>query len=873
MKKRLVILDGSSLMFRAFYALPLLTAPTGEYTNAIYGFSNMLTKLLADYQPDRLVIAFDKSRHTFRTELFADYKGTRDKTPEELSSQIPLLREFVEAWGITFLELDNFEADDIIGTLATRAAADGGYETMIVTGDRDALQLVRPDVTVLLTKRGITDLAVFDEAAFRAEYGFEPIRLIDLKGLMGDTSDNIPGVPGVGQKTAAKLLIEYGSLENVFAHVADVSGKKLKERLTENQAQAELSKRLATIDCAAPVEFTPDSYAITPDRERFLAFCERYDLKSVRKGFEKLYPAAEALTLDMGPTETVMPSYEVLETAEAAAAFAEQAGAAARWAFAGVYEGRVPHVSLAGMAIAAAERRVYVPGSSPAWTVLQPCLQAAGRPSDTYDLKRFYHAGGQPGTGYFDVELAAYLLDPTAGSYPLERLRLRYAPEAVGPLAEGASPEQAAVWQAACVAGLSAAMRPQLEAEGLLKLYADIELPLVEVLAAMEAAGVYVNREHLREQGIVVGRRIETLVSEIYALAGEEFNINSPKQLAEVLFERLQLPAGKKTKTGYSTNAEVLEELRLAHPIVEKILAYRLWSKLKSTYLDSIGELIDGETQRVHTSFNQMVTATGRLSSSDPNLQNIPVRTDEGKEIRRLFEPGEGYDYLLSADYSQIELRLLAHLSQDKNFVEAFNHGQDIHARTASEVFGVPLAEMTPELRRRAKAVNFGIVYGISDYGLSRDLRIPRKEAAGYIESYFAKCSGVKAFIDKVVADAHANGCVTTMFGRRRELPAIHSKNYNQRTLAERMAMNTPIQGSAADIIKLAMIAAYRRLREQKLRSRMLLQVHDELVLEVPAEEVEAVSAILRETMEQVVKLSVPLSIDIHKGKNWAEAK
>ena len=666
-------------------------------------------------------------------------------------------------------------------------------------------------------------------------------------------------------------MLAYGSLENVFAHVEEITGKKLKERLLENQAQAELSKRLATIACAAPIPFEPEAYAITPDRSRFFAFCTRYDLKSVRKAFERLYPEEPAA----GPAPDIapLPSYATLQTTEDATAFAVRISAADRWACAGVYSGKVPHVSLLGLAIAAGEARAYVSAETPAWQVFWTLLQTDGRPCDTYDLKSFYHAGGKPSAKFFDVQLAAYLLDPAAGSYPLERLRLGYAPTAAGALGGEESAAQAAVWQSVCIAALSRDMRPKLETLNLMKLYEEMELPLVEVLAAMEQAGVSVNRGHLREQGLAVGRRLEVLVAEIYALAGTEFNINSPKQLAEVLFERLHLPAGKKTKTGYSTNAEVLDELRTAHPIVDKILAYRLWSKLKSTYLDSIGELIDPQTQRVHTSFNQMVTATGRLSSSDPNLQNIPVRTEEGKEIRRLFEPGQGYDYLLSADYSQIELRLLAHLSQDKNFVEAFNHGQDIHARTASEVFGVPLADMTPELRRRAKAVNFGIVYGISDYGLSRDLRIPRKEAAGYIESYFAKCSGVKAFIDQVVAGAHANGYVTTMFGRRRELPAIHSKNYNQRTLAERMAMNTPIQGSAADIIKLAMIAAYRELQEKKLRSRMLLQVHDELVLEVPAAEVDAVSAILKETMEQVVRLSVPLDIDIHKGKNWAEAK
>lgn len=869
MKKRFVILDGSSLMYRAFYALPLLTAPTGEYTNAIYGFSNMLTKLMQDLQPDLLVIAFDKGKKTFRNELFAEYKGTRKPTPAELSSQIPLLHDFAAAWGIAFVELAGFEADDVIGTLAVRAA-ENGYDSLVVTGDRDALQLVRPGLRVMLTKRGISDLAVYDEAAFQQEYGFEPLRLIDLKGLMGDTSDNIPGVPGVGQKTATKLLLEFGDVEGVLAHIDEVSGKKLKERLNENKEQALLSKELATINCAVPLEFKAEEYVVRPDRDKLLAFCQRYEMKSVLKNLDRLLArdtAMEAVPSAAG--QAAVPEHKKASAENDLEAFAYEAKKAGAFSFAGIYQRAVPELTLSSLALCCGQQILFVPEGL--LDAARSLFQQDELQKGVGDLKAFYHSGGR-GKSFFDSGLAAYLLDPSVSSYTVSELVSRYLPEQAVP-ETFADDEARAVWEAWSIEQLRPLLRKQLEEQKLYSLYEEIELPLVEVLAAMEQTGVYVNREHLQAKAAEVGVQIQELQKDIYDLAKGEFNINSPKQLGEILFERLDLPPVKKTKTGYSTNAEVLETLRFQHPIIERILSYRLWTKLKSTYLDSIDELISPVTQRVHTSFNQTVTATGRLSSSDPNLQNIPVRTEEGRQIRTLFEPGEGYDYLLSADYSQIELRLLAHLSKDKNFVEAFTHGQDVHARTAAEVFGVPMEEVTPELRRRAKAVNFGIVYGISDYGLSRDLHISRKEAAGYIESYFEKCSGVKAFIDHVVEDAHKNGYVTTMFGRRRALPAIRSANYNQRTLAERMAMNTPIQGSAADIIKLAMIHANHALQQAGVKSRILLQVHDELVLEVPADEVEQVSAILREAMENVVQLSVPLSVDIHIGKNWAEAK
>lgn len=870
-QKRFLVLDGSSLIFRAFYALPGLSDSHGQPTGAIFGFSNMLTKLMAEQQPDLMVLAFDKSRHTFRTERYADYKGTRDKTPEELLSQFPLLREFAANMGIPFLEKDNYEADDIIGTLATQAAAKG-YDVRVITGDRDALQLVRPNLRVLLTKKGISEIKDYDTAAFEEEYGFEPLKLIDLKGLMGDTSDNIPGVPGVGPKTASKLLLAYGSVENVLAHVGEVSGKKLKENLQTYADQARLSKELATIELHVPdLAFAEEDYRIQPDMEKMQAFCDDHELRAVWRNFERLYgPAELALDLDGGENGAAAQdlSYDLWDEAAV-----KTAARAPYLAVSGIFSGLAPFASLEGLAVVAgpdAEKAGFVARDSAAFPALLQLLES-DQQAVVFGLKRYDQASLRGQKAFFDVELAAYLLEPERSKYALSELSQKYLQE-VAP--ESFDDEKAqAVWEAKAISRLYPLLGAKLEEEKLTHLMDTIELPLVEVLAGMEQNGVYVNRAHLAEKTEEVAGRLQTIEAAIYEMAGHDFNLNSPKQLGVVLFEELGLPVRKKTKTGYSTNAEVLESLRLEHPIIEQILAYRLWSKLKSTYLDGIAGLIRTDTGRVHTNFNQTVTATGRLSSSDPNLQNIPVRTEEGRMIRALFEPGEGYDCLLSADYSQIELRLLAHMSGDENFIDAFKRGQDIHARTAAEVFGIPLEEVTPELRRHAKAVNFGIVYGISDFGLARNLHISRKEAGDYISRYFTRYPGVRAFMDKVVAEAHETGYVTTMFGRRRELPAIKSRNFNQRMLAERMAMNTPIQGTAADVIKLAMIAAYRKLREAGVKSRILLQVHDELVLEVKESELETVQAILHEAMEHVVSLSVPLSIDVHWGRNWAEAK
>ena len=875
-REKFAVLDGSSLFFRAFYALQLPPNARGVHTNAVHGFAMMLVKLLKEIAPTQLVIAFDKSRTTFRTALYPEYKGTRDKTPEELISQIPLLKELAKSLGIPFLELDDYEADDIIGTLATQAAG-AGTETVVVTGDRDALQLIRDGLTVLLTKKGIRETHAYDTAAFEEEYGFAPIRLIDMKGLMGDSSDNIPGVPGVGPKTATKLLLEYGTIENVLDHAAEVSGKKLSASLVEYRDQALLSKQLATIECNVPeLRYEAEGFRMQPDRTALEVFCKEYELRTVGRMFSEYLGAADvsadAVEQSLFGAEDASPQPS-LAAEELTAADLEPLRGAEEIAVAALFGGTAPFVQVELLALSYGSEQRLVRADSAHFGEVRAIL--AERPVVLWNAKRYAQAGFSVGANIFDLELADYLLRPEESKRDIERAafaRLGTLPEMLDNLTD----DRHAMREAQVAARLSRPMQKVLEEAGLMRLNREIELPLVPVLATMERTGIYVNRAALERERTAANARIDALAEEIHALAGTEFNISSPKQLGEVLFERLDLAAGskiKKTKTGYATNAETLEELKERHPIVSKVLTYRMWTKLRSTYLEGIGALIRPETGRVHTSFNQTVTATGRLSSSDPNLQNIPVRTEEGRAVRALFEPGEGYDVLLSADYSQIELRILAHMSGDATLIDAFRSGQDIHARTASEVFGVPIDSVTGEQRRRAKAVNFGIVYGLSDFGLARDLGISRKEAAGYIECYFARYHGVREFLDKTVANAHASGYVTTLYGRRRDLPALRSRNFMQRSFAERMAMNTPIQGTAADLIKIAMIRADAALRAADVRSRILLQVHDELVLEVVADEIAQVSDILCTAMSGAAELAVPLAVDVHTGKNWAEAK
>ena len=875
-REKFAVLDGSSLFFRAFYALQLPPNARGVHTNAVHGFAMMLVKLLRDLAPTQIVIAFDKSRTTFRTALYPAYKGTRDKTPEELITQIPLLKELAKSLGIPFLEMDDYEADDIIGTLATQAAEEG-TETVVVTGDRDALQLIRDHLTVVLTKKGISDTRHYDTAAFEEEYGFLPVRLIDMKGLMGDSSDNIPGVPGVGPKTATKLLLEYGTIENVLDHATEVSGKKLSASLVEYRDQALLSKQLATIECNVPeLRYEAEGFRMQPDRTTLEAFCKEYELRTVGRMFSEYLGAADvsadAVEQSLFGAEDASPQPS-LAAEELTAVDLEPLRGAEEIAVAALFGGTAPFVQVELLALSYGSEQRLVRADSAHFGEVRAIL--AERPVVLWNAKRYAQAGLSVGANIFDLELADYLLRPEESKRDIERAafaRLGTLPEMLDNLTD----DRHAMREAQVAARLSRPMQKALDEAGLMRLNREIELPLVPVLATMERTGIYVNRAALERERTAANARIDALAEEIHALAGTEFNISSPKQLGEVLFERLDLAAGskiKKTKTGYATNAETLEELKERHPIVSKVLTYRMWTKLRSTYLEGIGALIRPETGRVHTSFNQTVTATGRLSSSDPNLQNIPVRTEEGRAVRALFEPGEGYDVLLSADYSQIELRILAHMSGDATLIDAFRSGQDIHARTASEVFGVPIDSVTGEQRRRAKAVNFGIVYGLSDFGLARDLGISRKEAAGYIECYFARYHGVREFLDKTVANAHASGYVTTLYGRRRDLPALRSRNFMQRSFAERMAMNTPIQGTAADLIKIAMIRADAALRAAHVKSRILLQVHDELVLEAVEAEIKEVSDILRTAMSGAAELAVPLAVDVHTGKNWAEAK
>ena len=839
--KTFLIIDGSSVFYRAFYALPSLTAPSGEPTGAVVGFANIILKILREQSPDLAAVALDTAKKTFRNELFHEYKATRQEMPDDLAAQLPLLKKFIEVIGLKTCAAAGYEADDIIGTLATQACKN--FSVKILTGDRDALQLINAATKVLLNKNSAVE--IYDEKKFFDEYGFAPAKLVDFKALRGDTSDNIPGVKGIGDKTAATLIKDFGSLENILARREEIKSKKIRAALENFSDDAIMSKRLAQIVCNVPeIFFSAEDFKIVPDFSGVEDFCNRYALNRLKKkihdlfGLENLFSNARENFLQVPEVQPL--DFEKIFAAES-------------------------------LTVAQLENQFAIKISggeifSATCENLQRVFEKFNGKIILSGAKNYFKSFLIPNSSFlivFDVELAAYLLYPEMESYTCEKL----LPKEFDGLQ---MPDQSPAANATALEKLANLYEKKLAAADMTRLYSEIELPLTEVLACMEKRGVVVDKGRLEKKSAEMSKRIDALTENIYELAGETFNINSSQQLAEILFVKLKLPPIKKTKTGYSTNAEVLEELKWRHPIVEKILKYRALTKLKSTYLDGLGKLI-GDDGRIHTNFNQTVTATGRLSSSDPNLQNIPIRSEEGREIRALFEPGANYDCILSADYSQIELRLLAHMSGDENLIDAFVKGQDIHARTAAEVFGVPLEKITPDLRRKAKAVNFGIVYGISDYGLSQNLNINRKEAGEYIAKYFERYPGVKNFLDETVALAHKFGYVTTMFGRRRLLPAINSRNFNLRSLAERMAMNTPIQGTAADIIKLAMIRAEKNLHG--FRSRIIIQVHDELVLEAVEAELAEVEKILREAMENVVKLSVPLSVDVHGGANWSLAK
>ena len=865
MADKFLVIDGSSLIHRAFFALPPLMTKQGLHTGAVYGLCNMLLKLLGDLQPAYMAVAFDKSRKTFRTELYADYKGQRKPTPSELSEQFPLAMKVLGTMGIPTLELDNYEADDIIGTFAVHAPED--VEVIIVTGDRDELQLVDTRTKVYYTKRGISDIQIFDEAEFAANYeGLVPKQLIELKGLMGDASDNIPGVPGVGPKTALKLIKEYGDVETVLENIDKVSGKALKAKLADNKESALLSKKLATICTEAPVDTDIAKYALAPLREEARTLLQDLEFRNMYDRFASVLGGAQHSFDLFGETveQESAPTEHVTLPAQAEQLFAALKACREAVPVAVTVSGQLPELYFSRAELLV-EGKVYILDSfSSCWDKFDAWLADADCKKLTVDSKELYKCclcrKVQAQGVVDDVALAAYLADPGHNSYALADLSKRYLASTLPTDCEN-------------IALLAVQLREQLKEYEQLALYEELELSLAPVLAKMELSGITPDMELLAQLNEDMTARIAQLEKQAMEQAGEEFNLKSPKQLGIILFERLQLPVIKKTKTGYSTDAKVLEALEGKHPLIATILEHRKLAKLQSTYLDGLKPLVNAKTGRIHTHFQQTVTVTGRLSSTDPNLQNIPTRTEEGKQIRRIFVPGAGYDYLMSCDYSQVELRILACIAHDELLLDAFRHGQDIHARTAAEVFGVPLAEVTHEMRSRAKAVNFGIVYGISDFGLAKQLDVGRKEAAGYIESYFARYTGVKKYMEDIVAKAREQGYVSTLMGRRRYLPDIRHSNFNLRSFAERTAINTPIQGTAADIMKKAMIDVERALEQAGCKSRILLQVHDELVLEVTEDERERVAELVRATMQAAASLEIPLLADVNFGKNWAETK
>ena len=865
---KLMVIDGNSILNRAFYGIKLLTTKDGLPTNAVYGFLNILLKLTDEEKPDALCVTFDRKAPTFRHLAYEGYKAQRKGMPDELAAQLPVIKDMLDAMNIPRYELDGWEADDLIGTIAARDTA-AGWDTVIVTGDKDSLQLVTESTRVKLvsTRMGQTTTREMTPDSFREQYGFDPIHIIDLKALMGDASDNIPGVKGIGEKTAMDLIQRYQSVAAIYAGLDTLEAKPaVLKKLAEGAEQAKLSYELATIHTDAPIDFTPeDARRKEPDgpalyelflKLEFAKLIDKLGLKAVQGDA----PAGELLALWRG-----LDSVDVLATPDLNVVCVE-------W-----WESE-----------AASHAAVLRADALEGYNEGLKALFAADIKKNAHDVKTLLSRlldEGIAGEGFvFDTALAAYLLAPTDGSYELEKLGMTYfnqefpkakdtylAADAFTPLADQGAVLGALMGHTALIGALKQVLAPRLEELGMHDLYYGVELPLCPVLAEMEHIGMLVDRQALAAFGALLDERIRADEALINELAGETFNINSTQQLGHILFDKLGLPPVKKTKTGYSTSAEVLEKLRGKHPIVEAVLDYRQLAKLKSTYVDGLMKVIapDG---RIHTSFQNTVTATGRLSSTEPNLQNIPVRTELGAELRKMFVAPEG-KVLVDADYSQIELRLLAHIAGDEHMIAAFRSGEDIHTVTASQVFGVPPESVTHEMRRRAKAVNFGIVYGISDFSLSQDIGVTRAEAREYMDKYFATYHGVRDYMKEVVEKAKADGYVSTLLGRRRWLPELKSSNFNLRSFGERVALNMPIQGTAADIIKLAMIRVRDRLREAGLSARLILQVHDELIVECPDGEVEQVKALLTREMEGVMDLPVPMRADSAAGRSWAEAK
>jgi DNA polymerase-1 len=877
MKDKIVLIDGHSILNRAFYGVPDLTNSSGLHTNAIYGFLNIMFKILAEENPQYLVVAFDVKAPTFRHEMFPEYKGTRSAMPEELREQVPVIRDVLKAMGIKIIEKAGYEADDLLGTISKHSAREG-LEVSVISGDRDLLQLAEDDIKIRIpkTKRGTTEIEDYNTKDVLEKYQVSPEQIIELKALMGDTADNIPGVPGIGEKTATKIIVEFGSIENAYANIDEIKPNKARESLKENYEKAQLSKTLATIDINCNIEFALEDAKLSNlyTEEAYNLF-KNLEFKNLLNRFET--------PVSTNQFEEAFKKVTMLDEAENVFNKVKECD---KIGIQLIIDG-----GLIGVSFAISDTQIYYISAEGFITeqYLKDKINEAllGKQQiATFNLKEGLHIIKLEDINqFFDIEIGAYLVNPMNSTYPYSDVAKEYLglmlperEEILGKLSyeKAAETKPEELMKCACFmsyVALKAApiIEDKLKELGEWELFKEIEMPLIVTLHDMEHTGITVEKYELKEYGDKLAVRITELEQKIYEMAGATFNINSPKQLGEILFDKLGLPNGKKTKTGYSTAADVLEKLAVDYEIVSFILEYRQLTKLKSTYADGLANYI-GSDGRIHSSFNQTITATGRISSTEPNLQNIPIRMELGRLIRKVFIPKEGYVFV-DADYSQIELRLMAHISGDQKLIDAYKQEQDIHKITASQVFHTPMDEVTSLQRRNAKAVNFGIIYGISSFGLSQDLSITRKEAAEYIDKYFETYPRVKEFLDETVAKAKEDGYSTTLFGRIRPIPELKSSNFMQRSFGERVAMNAPIQGSAADIMKIAMIRVNDRLKKESLQSRLLLQVHDELLIEAHKDEIEKVKQILSEEMRGAADLLVPVEIDMNTGNNWYETK
>ncbi|WP_129596826.1 DNA polymerase I [Anaerophilus nitritogenes] len=886
MKEKIIVIDGNSLINRTFYAIPELTTKEGVHTNAVYGFVSMLYKIFEDYDPEYITVAFDRKSPTFRHKAFDEYKAGRKKMPPELAEQFPVLKEILDAFHIHRVEIDGFEADDLIGTIVNYSETQN-IHPIVITGDKDALQLISEKTKVFITKKGVSNLDEYDQKTFIDQYEVTPIQFIDVKGLMGDKSDNIPGVPGIGEKTAIKLIKEFGSIENLLENIEQVSSPKMREKLEEYAQQAVLSKRLATIMLNVPVEMSVDEFRRTkPDTKKLTEIFYKLEFKKFLDKLKDQEPIPqqnehiEIIKIDNKETLDQLKD-KIKEKKEMYVKIFASEKNIVKDVILGIY-----------IQIDDLNYFVDIKNNNEFFIELKDIFEDIDIKKYGFEMKKdilslFGYDMNFEGID-FDLSIALYLIDPTRKSYAIEDIAYEYLSEnIIGEeelLGKGKKrmdydqvDEEKLIQYGYGICNTvrktKENMIKKIKEDNLDHLYYDIEIPLMKVLAAMEFEGFYVDQIRLEEIGKELDKKINTLTQEIYEYSEGIFNINSTKQLGEILFDKLKLPPMKKTKTGYSTNIEVLEKLYDKHPIISKIIEYRQLVKLKTTYIDGLIGVINPNTHKIHSSFHQTVTSTGRISSTEPNLQNIPIKLEAGRKIRKVFVPTNEDYVLLDADYSQIELRILAHISEDENLIEAFHEEQDIHASTASKVFHIPIEEVSSLQRSRAKAVNFGIVYGISDYGLSENLHITKKEAQRYIDEYFNKYQGVKNYMDQIIKEGKEKGYVTTILNRRRYIPELKSKNFNIRSFGERTAMNTPIQGSAADIIKIAMIRVYEKLKSQKLKSKLILQVHDELIVETHKDEIQEVKKLVKEEMENAISLQVSLNVDMNIGDSWYDTK